>query len=69
MKKTKSVSRYFPRSEKDIPVEICYRDRDCDDAITMWEAGYSKEDIDELLKRHPSWYRSSVVLTEGGISA
>lgn len=41
------------------PPEICYRDKDADDRIVMWDIGMSQEDIDEQLAQHPSWYRST----------
>lgn len=40
-------------------IELCLRDRDAGGAIVAWCVGYSNEDIDRLLKKHPSWYRSS----------
>lgn len=39
--------------------EICYRDRNADDRIVMWDVGMSQEEIDEQLAQHPSWYRST----------
>lgn len=39
--------------------EICYRDRNNDDRIVMWDVGMSQEEVDEQLAKHPSWYRST----------
>lgn len=39
--------------------EICYRDKNADDRIVMWDVGMPQEDIDEQLAKHPSWYRST----------
>ena len=39
--------------------EICYRDKNADDRIVMWDVGMSQEEIDEQLAKHPSWYRST----------
>ena len=41
-------------------VELCLRNRD--GAIVAWCAGYSDDDINALLKKHPDWYRSSETL-------
>ncbi len=41
-------------------VEICYRDKNTGDAIVALDAGYSKEEIEELLSKNPSWYRSTM---------
>jgi len=35
------------------------RDHDADGRIVALLVGYSDEDIEELLHRHPSWYRST----------
>lgn len=40
-------------------IEICYRDRACDNAIVAWDVGMSKEDVDEMLKKHPTYYRAT----------
>ncbi len=39
--------------------ELCLRDRDADGAIVAWLVGYTDSDIEKMLKKHPSWYRSS----------
>lgn len=40
-------------------VEICYRDKAANDAIVAWDAGMSKDEVAKMLKKHPTWYRSS----------
>ena len=37
--------------------ELCLRDDS--GMITAWIAGYSTEELNELLLRHPDWYRST----------
>lgn len=44
-------------------IEICYRDKTCDDAIVALDAGMSKEEVAEMLKKHPTWYRSTMEVT------
>ena len=51
----------------DKTVEICYRDKAADDAIVAWDAGMSKEEVSEMLIKHPTWYRSSAEIIEGEI--
>jgi len=48
--------------------EICYRDKAADNAIVAWDAGMSKEEVSEMLKKHPTWYRSSAEIIEGEIT-
>ena len=40
-------------------VEICYRDKAANDAIVAWDAGMSKDEVAKMLKKHPTWHRSS----------
>ena len=51
-------------------IEICYRDRARNNAIVAWDAGISKEEATDMLKKHPTWYRSTAEYNEGqaGIS-
>lgn len=37
---------------------LCIRDKNADNRIVALIAGYSDAEINELLRRHPSWYRS-----------
>lgn len=39
---------------------ICYRDKACNDAIVAWDAGMSEDEVAEMLKKHPTYYRSTV---------
>ena len=48
-------------------VEICYRDSAADNAIVAWDVGMSKEEVSKMLKKHPTWYRSSAEIIEGEI--
>lgn len=41
--------------------EPCLRDRDADDAIVVLCVGHSEEDIEALLRKYPSWYRSEML--------
>lgn len=43
-------------------IEICYRDKACNDAIVAWDAGMSEEDVEKMLKEHPTYYRSTEVI-------
>ena len=38
-------------------VHLCLKDKE--QRIVAWCAGYSDRDIEELLKKHPDWHRSS----------
>ncbi len=48
--------RYRDKTGKQI--EICYRDKASNDAIVAWDAGMSKEDVETMLREHPTYYRS-----------
>lgn len=39
--------------------EICYRDKNANDAIVAWDVGMSEEEIKEMLEKNPSYYRST----------
>lgn len=45
-------------------VEICYRDKNADNAIVAWDVGMGKEESEAMLRKHPSWYRSTYVNEE-----
>lgn len=57
--RTEAKAIHNQETAKANSIEICYRDRNANDSIVAWDCGYSKEEIKELLERHPSWYRSS----------
>ena len=41
-------------------VELCLRDKNANDRIVALIAGYSNSEIRKLLRKHPSWYRSTM---------
>jgi len=41
--------------------ELCYREK-FTKRITAYPVGYSEEELEELLKRHPEWYLSKVTI-------
>lgn len=41
-------------------LELCIRDEN--GKIVAWQVGMSDEDIEDMLKRHKGWYRSSEVM-------
>ena len=47
--------------------ELCFRDRDKNGAICGYPVGYSEKEEKALLKRHPSWYRSTVEYDKNGM--
>lgn len=46
--------------------EHCFRDREHNHAICGFPAGMSPSQQKTLLKKHPSWYRSTVEYDENG---
>lgn len=44
-------------------IELCIKDKDDNDAVVAWIAGYSDAELNALLRRHPSWYRSYEEMT------
>ena len=43
---------------------ICYRDKNHDDRVVAFDAGYSDDEIEELLKKHSNWYRSVITIED-----
>lgn len=46
-------------------IELCIRDEQ--GRIVAWQVGYSDEELDDLLKRHPGWHRSHAEYTMEGL--
>ena len=42
-------------------IELCIRDEN--GLIVAWCVGYSNEELENLLKRHPGWYFSSAEIS------
>lgn len=46
--------------------EHCFRDREKNDAICGYPAGMTVTEERAVMKRHPSWYRSTVIYDKDG---
>lgn len=46
--------------------EHCFRDHEKNDAICGYPAGMTVAEEKALMKRHPSWYRSTVEYDKDG---
>lgn len=50
----------FAQYIKSSTSEICYRDRDNDDRVVALDVGMSADEVEEMLAKHPSYYRSTL---------
>lgn len=53
-------------AKNDHEFEHCFRDREKNNAICGCPVGMSPSEEKALLKRHPSWYRSTVEYDKDG---
>lgn len=69
MKKKRHIQLNFTRRCIDMKknVELCIRDRE--GRIVAWQAGYSDEDLKNLLEHHKDedWHTSYAEYTENGL--